>query len=84
MQRCRPRWRRCRRSRRRWRPSRWHCRRHPRRAGPGPRSGPSARPGRRGGGPDLLAQLKQLAQLKDAGVLNEEEFQAAKAKLLAS
>lgn len=31
---------------------------------------------------DLVAQLAQLAQLKDAGALTEEEFQAAKAKLL--
>jgi hypothetical protein len=34
------------------------------------------------GTPDLTAQLMQLAQLKDQGVLSEEEFQAAKAKLL--
>jgi len=32
--------------------------------------------------PDLLAQLTQLAQLKDAGALTDEEFQLAKAKLL--
>lgn len=32
--------------------------------------------------PDLLSQLTQLAQLKDAGALSEEEFQLAKAKLL--
>lgn len=31
---------------------------------------------------DLLAQLTQLAQLKEAGALSEEEFQLAKAKLL--
>ncbi len=31
---------------------------------------------------DLLAQLTQLSQLKDAGALSEEEFQLAKAKLL--
>jgi hypothetical protein len=35
------------------------------------------------GGPDLLGQLQQLAQLREAGALTEEEFQAAKAKLLA-
>ena len=34
------------------------------------------------GTPDLTAQLMQLGQLKDQGVLSEEEFQAAKAKLL--
>lgn len=32
--------------------------------------------------PDLLTQLTQLAQLKDAGALSEEEFQLAKSKLL--
>lgn len=31
---------------------------------------------------DLLAQLTQLAQLKEAGALSDEEFQLAKAKLL--
>lgn len=32
--------------------------------------------------PDLLTQLTQLAQLREAGALSEEEFQLAKAKLL--
>lgn len=31
---------------------------------------------------DLLAQLTQLTQLKEAGALSDEEFQLAKAKLL--
>ena len=31
---------------------------------------------------DVIEQLKQLAQLKDAGVLTQEEFDAQKAKLL--
>jgi len=31
--------------------------------------------------PDLIAQLQQLTQLKQAGALSEDEFQAAKAKL---
>ena len=35
------------------------------------------------GGPDLMAQLQQLAQLKDAGALTDAEYAAAKAKLLA-
>jgi hypothetical protein len=35
-------------------------------------------------GSDLTAQLQQLAQLHNAGVLSDEEFAAAKAKLLAS
>ena len=33
---------------------------------------------------DLTAKLKELAQLHTAGVLTDEEFSAAKAKLLAS
>lgn len=32
--------------------------------------------------PDLLDQLTRLGQLKEAGVLTEDEFQLAKAKLL--
>jgi hypothetical protein len=32
---------------------------------------------------DLTAQLQQLAQLHDSGVLNDDEFAAAKQKLLA-
>jgi hypothetical protein len=35
------------------------------------------------GGSDLTAQLQQLAQLHSAGVLSDEEFAAAKQKLLA-
>jgi len=34
-------------------------------------------------GPDLTAQLQQLAQLRDSGILTDEEFAAAKQKLLA-
>ena len=34
--------------------------------------------------PDLITQLQQLTQLKQAGALSEDEFQAAKAKLLGS
>lgn len=33
--------------------------------------------------PDTLAQLKQLGELRDAGVLTEAEFEAQKAKILA-
>jgi Short C-terminal domain len=35
-----------------------------------------------GMGPDQIAELKQLAELKDQGILTEEEFAAQKAKLL--
>jgi parvulin-like peptidyl-prolyl isomerase len=34
--------------------------------------------------PDLITQLQQLTQLKQSGALSEDEFQAAKAKLLSS
>jgi hypothetical protein len=33
-------------------------------------------------GNDMMAQLEQLSQLKNAGVLDDAEFAAAKAKLL--
>jgi len=35
-----------------------------------------------GGGDDTIAQLKQLGELRDSGVLTEAEFEAQKAKLL--
>ncbi|HWI31245.1 MAG TPA: SHOCT domain-containing protein [Microbacterium sp.] len=34
------------------------------------------------GGADLVAELQKLAALKDAGILDDAEFAAAKAKLL--
>ncbi len=36
-----------------------------------------------GGTTDLVAQLRSLADLRDQGILTEEEFAAQKAKLLA-
>ena len=33
---------------------------------------------------DLVGRLKQLPELKDSGALSQQEFDAAKAKLLAS
>jgi predicted lysophospholipase L1 biosynthesis ABC-type transport system permease subunit len=33
-------------------------------------------------GTDVMSQLQQLAQMKQAGLLTEQEFQAGKAKLL--
>jgi hypothetical protein len=35
-----------------------------------------------GGDDDLVAQIEQLSQLHNAGVLDDEQFEAAKAKLL--
>jgi hypothetical protein len=43
---------------------------------------PVAAPAQGGGAGDLLAQIQQLAALKEAGALTDAEFQAAKAKLL--
>lgn len=34
------------------------------------------------GGDDLMAKLSQLAEMKNAGILSDAEFAAAKAKLL--
>ena len=33
--------------------------------------------------PDMMTQLNQLAQMKASGILNDAEFEAAKAKVLA-
>src|SRR5689334_22635906 len=43
-----------------------------------PAPAPAARPG-----PDMIEQLKQLAELRDQGVLTEEEFATQKARILA-
>jgi hypothetical protein len=45
---------------------------------------PQAAPAPAAPAADPIAQLKELAQLKDQGVLTEEEFAAQKAKLLGS
>jgi hypothetical protein len=45
-------------------------------AAPAPAPAPAA------GGDDLMTQLSKLADLKAAGILSDEEFAAAKAKLL--
>ena len=44
-------------------------------AAPAPAAAPA-------GGTDLVAELQKLASLKDAGIISDEEFAAAKAKLL--
>jgi Short C-terminal domain len=43
---------------------------------------PASAPAPSGGGDDMIAQLEKLAQLKDQGILTEEEFAAQKQKLL--
>ncbi len=40
-------------------------------------------PAQAGGGADPMEQLKQLAALKDQGILTEQEFSDQKAKILA-
>jgi Short C-terminal domain len=48
---------------------------------PGPAPAPAPAPAE--AAPDPIAQLTQLAALKDSGALTEAEFEAEKAKLLA-
>ncbi len=36
------------------------------------------------GGKDMVTQLKELAELKDQGILTDAEFEAQKAKILAA
>jgi len=43
---------------------------------------PAAAPAAAAPAPDMMAQLNQLAQMKANGILTDEEFNAAKAKLL--
>ena len=43
---------------------------------------PAAAPPQGGGMDDKLAQLKQLGELKDAGVLTDAEFEVQKDKIL--
>ncbi len=50
-------------------------------APPPPQEAPAAP---QGGGPSIFDQLKQLGELKDQGVLTDDEFAAQKAKLLAA
>jgi Short C-terminal domain len=43
---------------------------------------PAAAPAPAAGGGDMMAQLQQLAQMKEAGLLTDAQFDAAKSKLL--
>ena len=51
---------------------------------PPPPPPPPAQPAPPAGGTDRIAALKQLGELRDQGVLTEEEFNTEKAKILAS
>ena len=44
---------------------------------------PAPAPSAPAGGDDMIAQLQRLGELRDQGILTEEEFAAQKAKLLA-
>jgi hypothetical protein len=44
---------------------------------------PAAAPPAAAAGPSMIDQLKELGELKDQGILTEDEFAAQKAKLLA-
>ncbi|MEW6155028.1 MAG: PH domain-containing protein [Actinomycetota bacterium] len=46
----------------------------------GPKAGPPSAAGT--AHPDIIGQIKQLGELKEAGVLSQEEFEAKKAELL--
>lgn len=50
----------------------------PQESAPPPQAAPA------GGGEDRVQQLKDLADLKDQGILTEEEFAAEKARILGS
>jgi hypothetical protein len=50
---------------------------------PPPPAPPAPAPAAPAAGPALVDQLKQLSDLKTAGALSDEEFEAAKQKLLA-
>ena len=45
---------------------------------------PAPAPAAAAGGKDMVTQLKELAELKDQGILTDAEFDAQKAKLLAA
>lgn len=51
---------------------------------PPPAPAPAAAPAPTAGSTDVVAQLTQLAALRDQGVLTEDEFAAQKAKILSA
>ncbi|MDT2004862.1 SHOCT domain-containing protein [Rhodococcus opacus] len=56
----------------------------PQQAAAPPPPPPPAQPAPPSGGMDRIAALKQLGELRDQGVLTEEEFSREKARILAS
>jgi hypothetical protein len=63
---------------------RWAAQEYPQEyaAPPPPQAAPAPAPS--GGGESRVDQLKELASLKEQGVLTEEEFASEKARILAS
>jgi hypothetical protein len=59
---------------------RWAAQEEPQGAAPQPAEAPPAPP--QGGGESVIDQLKELGQLKEQGILTEEEYAAQKATLL--
>lgn len=53
-------------------------------AAPVQQAAPAQAPAPAAGGTDVVGKLQELANLRQSGVLSDEEFQAAKAKLLGS
>jgi len=51
-------------------------------AAPPPEAAPAPAPAAPAGGGSTIDQLKELGELKEQGILTEEEFAAQKAKLL--
>ena len=49
-----------------------------------PQAAPAPPPPAAAAGPSMIDQLKELGELKNQGILTEEEFAAQKAKLLAA
>jgi len=50
---------------------------------PPPEAAPAPAPAAPAAGPSMIDQLKELGELKEQGILTEDEFAAQKAKLLA-
>ena len=62
--------------------SRWAAQEAPAQEAAAPAQAPP--PAAPAAGPSMIEQLKELGELRDSGVLTEDEFAAQKAKLLAA
>jgi hypothetical protein len=63
---------------------RWADQGDPRYGGQPQEAAPAPAPAPAAGGKDMVTQLKELAELKDQGILTDAEFEAQKAKILAA